>query len=125
MKMRNVLYWISTVLVAVLYVFGGVSQVVRSPQSVQGVVQHLGYPMHFLVLLGVWKILGGVAIVAPRFPRLKEWAYAGMVFDSTGAAVAIAAVGDPVLNIVAPLVMTGIIAVSWALRPETRRLKAA
>lgn len=125
MRARIVLYWVATILVALAYLFGGISQVMRSPQSVEGVVHHLGYPMHFLVLLGVWKILGSIAILAPRFPILKEWAYAGMFFDSTAASVAIASVGDPPLQIILPFVMTALIIASWALRPESRRLRAA
>src|SRR5262245_65309325 len=53
----------------------------------------LGFPLYFTRLLGVWKILGGLAILAPGFPRLKEWAYAGMLFDLIGGSVASAAMG--------------------------------
>ena len=83
---------------------------------------HLGYPAYFMVILGVWKVLGGVVVVAPRLPRLKEWAYAGMLFDLTGAAASHAAVGDPVAKIATPLILMGIVAASWALRPGSRKL---
>ncbi len=83
---------------------------------------HLGYPVYFTTILGVWKVLGGIVVLAPRLARLKEWAYAGMLFDLTGATASHAAVGDPVAKIVTPLVILGIVMASWSLRPESRRL---
>ena len=86
------------------------------------VIERLGYPLYFLVILGVWKLLGAVALVIPRFPRLKEWAYAGVVFNLTGALVSHVASGDiepgPMSYLV---VMVGITATSWSLRPPSRR----
>ncbi len=76
-----------------------------------------------MLILGVWKVLGGVAVLIPRFPKLKEWAYAGMLFDLTGAAASHAAVGDPLAKVVTPLLLLGIVMASWALRPEGRRLQ--
>ena len=84
MKARKVGYWISTVIVALLILSGGVAQVTL--QNAEGFKQ-LGYPVHFMVLLGIWKLLGGVALLVPRFPRVKEWAYAGIFIDFSGAAV--------------------------------------
>jgi uncharacterized membrane protein YphA (DoxX/SURF4 family) len=52
-----------------------------------GVIRHLGYPDYFMTIVGIWYILAGVALLAPRFPRLKEWAYAGLIFNYTGAAI--------------------------------------
>lgn len=82
----------------------------------------LGYPFYFLSFLGVWKILGAVAILVPRFPRVKEWAYAGMTFDLTGAVVSRAVSGDAAFSVVIPLVVAIIVAASWALRPQGRVL---
>ncbi len=96
-------------------------QILRTPDSVAGVVK-LGYPVYFVVLLGVWKALGAAVIVAPRLPRLKEWAYAGIVFDLTGAAVSHAASGSSAGNVVGPLLFTLLALASWALRPESRTL---
>ena len=90
MKAKTIGYWVTTVLTALLFASGGIMQVLRMPDAVTGIVS-LGYPVYFVVLLGIWKILGAAAIVAPGFPRLKEWAYAGIVFDLTGAAVSHAA----------------------------------
>ena len=81
----------------------------------------LGYPMYFFGILGVWKALGAIAILVPRFPRLKEWAYAGIFFDLTGAAASCAAVGGYGaygFHVIAPLIITGFRVASWALRPQ-------
>ena len=83
---------------------------------------HLGYPAYFSTILGAWKLLGAIAIVAPRYPRLKEWAYAGFFFDLTAAAISHAFVGDGVGDILAPLGFLALVAASWALRPASRRL---
>jgi hypothetical protein len=88
---------------------------------VQGVTA-LGYPVYFLTILGFWKAMGGLAILAPRLPLLKEWAYAGIAFDFTGAAWSHVAVGDPAPKAIVPLVLLLIAVASWALRPPSRRL---
>lgn len=90
-----------------------------------GVVPVLGYPMYFFAILGFWKLLGAIAILAPRFPRLKEWAYAGIFFDLTGAVASITAVGSYgvyAFHILAPLILMGFTGASWGLRPESRRI---
>src|SRR5215470_14626180 len=118
---RNVIYWVTTALLASELVLGGVWDVLRVPQ-VHVIIVRLGYPPYFLVILGIWKILGAVAVIVPRFPRLKEWAYAGVVFDLTGALVSnvVSRVTDtgPLAFLV---VMMGVTATSWALRPASRR----
>ena len=78
-------------------------------------------PVYFLVILGVWKVLAAVAVLAPGLPRLKEWAYAGLVFNFTGAAASHLAVGDRADTLVAPMLFTGLTFASWALRPPARR----
>jgi len=125
-RSKRVAYWVTTGLVATSMLSGGVAQVLHVPANVDGFV-HLGYPLHFVTLLGIWKILGALALLAPGFPRLKEWAYAGIAFDLTGAAFAWAAVGasDSVSNvghILVPLVGLVLAAMSWALRPSSRKL---
>jgi hypothetical protein len=84
-------------------------------------LEHLGYPAYFSVILGVWKLLGEVALLVPRFPRLKEWVYAGMFFNMTGAVASHLAVGDPAVTLIAPITFTGLVAASWLLRPLARR----
>jgi hypothetical protein len=124
MKTQTIGYWVATGLTALAFAFGGVLDLSRSADVVAGLA-HLGYPAYFATLLGVWKVLGVVAILVPGWPRLKEWAYAGMFFDLTGAAVSHAAVGDPVGNVITPLVILGLVIASMLLRPADRRLGAA
>ena len=119
--MKNAWYWVCTVLVVFFMLPGGIFEVMRSPQAVTG-MKALGYPVFFVVLLGVWKILGSIALLAPKFPVLKEWAYAGIFFDLTGAAVTNAANHGPAWHVATPLVILGVLYGSWALRPQERRL---
>ena len=123
MKGRIIAYWITTGLVALAFLSGGIFDAIQAPQAVE-IMKHLGYPAYFASIIGVWKVLGAVAILAPRTPLVKEWAYAGIVFDVTGAAISHGAIGD-FKDIVAPLILLGVAAASWALRPESRRLKRA
>ena len=124
MNARNIGYWTTTALIALAMLSGSAAYFAGVEGPVQGMAA-LGYPAYFVTLLSIWKLLGGLAILAPRLPRLKEWAYAGIVFDLTGAAYSHAAVGDPAAKVIAPLVLLGIAAASWALRPASRRLGAA
>jgi uncharacterized membrane protein YphA (DoxX/SURF4 family) len=115
-------YWITTTLVVFELALGGVWDILRVPQT-RGLIERLGYPVYFLVILGIWKLLGAVALVIPRFPRLKEWAYAGVIFDLTGAVASLSASGLMDAGTLAyPIVMTGVAVASWALRPPSRRL---
>src|SRR6266851_1122968 len=120
MKMRPIAYWVTTALTAFVFLSGGAADIARPPFVMEGMT-HLGYPAYFVTILGVWKVLGGIAVLAPRLPRLKEWAYAGMLFDLTGASASHAAVGDPAAKIATPLIILAIVAASWALRPESRK----
>jgi hypothetical protein len=125
MKAKNVTYWTTTILVAFFIGSGGAAQVAQYLGNRYGVVPLLGYPMYFFGILGFWKVLGAIAILVPRFPRLKEWAYAGIFFDLTGAAASCAAVGGYgayAFHIIAPLILTLLTVASWALRPESRTI---
>ena len=118
---RNAIYWVTTALLALELALGGVWDVLRVPQ-VHVIIDRLGYPPYFLVLLGIWKLLGAVAVIIPRFPRLKEWAYAGVVFNLTGALVSNLASGVTDTGTLAYLLlMMGVTSTSWALRPVSRR----
>ena len=122
-KTKIVTYWIMTALVAFFIGGGGLAQVAQYVASPNGVVPILGYPMYFFAILGFWKTLGAIAILVPRYPRLKEWAYAGIFFDLTGAAASCAASGGYGaygFHIIAPLIITGFTVTSWALRPQSR-----
>jgi uncharacterized membrane protein YphA (DoxX/SURF4 family) len=120
---KNTAYWVTTIFGPASFVIGGVLHLARAEQVMSG-LSHLGYPAYFASILGAWKVLGAIAIVVPRFPRLKEWAYAGFFFDLTAAAVSRAAVGDSTADIVAPLVFLALVLASWALRPASRTLAA-
>jgi uncharacterized membrane protein YphA (DoxX/SURF4 family) len=125
MKAKTIGYWITTVLVATPIGSGGVGQIAQYLQNPHGVVPVLGYPLYFFAILGFWKVAGAIAILVPRFPRLKEWAYAGIFFDLTGAAVSCAAVGGYGaygFHVIAPLLLTAFTVASWALRPQSRTI---
>jgi uncharacterized membrane protein YphA (DoxX/SURF4 family) len=118
---RATFYWLATALLVSELVIGGIWDVLRVPR-VREVIERLGYPTYFLVILGVWKLLGAFALVIPRFPRLKEWAYAGVVFNLTGALISHVASGDIEPGPMAYLVvMIGATTASWFLRPPSRR----
>ena len=123
MKATTIGYWATTGLLALAFAAGGLADLSMSPQVIEGMT-HLGYPAYFAAILGVWKVLAPIALLAPRFPRLKEWAYAGIVFDLTGAAASHAAMHDGAGKVITPLVLLALAAASWALRPEGRVLKA-
>lgn len=125
MNAKSIAYWITTILVALPIGSGGVGQMWQYHANPHGVVPVLGYPTYFFAILGFWKVLGAIAILAPGFPRLKEWAYAGIFFDLTGAAASCAAVGGYGaygFHVIAPLIITAFTMASWALRPESRIL---
>jgi hypothetical protein len=81
----------------------------------------LGFPVYLATILGIAKILALVALLAPGFPRLKEWAYASLFFVYAGAAASHLAIGDTPANIITPAVFAVITLVSWGLRPPSRR----
>jgi uncharacterized membrane protein YphA (DoxX/SURF4 family) len=124
MTAKNIAYWTTTVLVA-FFMSGGITQIAQFKGNPHGVVPQLGYPMYFFAIIGFWKVLGAIAILVPRFPRLKEWAYAGIFFDVTGAAASCAAVGvygAYGFHVIAPLLIAGLTVASWALRPPGRTI---
>ena len=126
MNMKVAGYWASTALVAFAMGTGGVADFMRIPDAVEG-MRVLGYPAYFLTIIGVWKVLGAIAILAPRFPLLKEWAYAGIFFDLSGAAASHAASGDfgaYAFQIFVPLFLVLLTIASWALRPASRTISA-
>src|SRR5437764_417949 len=119
-------YWATTTFLVLELAIGGAMDLVRGREvvligaPVAEVVQDLGYPVYILLFLGVWKVLGALALAAPGFPRLKEWAYAGVVFEMTAAAASHAIVGDALFTLVYPLFVVVLALVSWALRPADR-----
>lgn len=119
-KKKNIMYWISTGLLC-FCMLGGVGQLFQVKQVVDGFAP-LGYPVYFISIIGFWKVLAIIAILIPKFPLLKEWAYAGIFFAMTGASVSHIAVHDTAFHIIVPLIIAGIAVCSWYLRPSTRKL---
>lgn len=121
-KIKTIIYWIVTAVIAANYAFASYAYFNRGPEVVAGITK-LGYPMYFITILGVWKLLGAIAITAPRFPLLKEWAYAGMFFNLTSASISNAAAGMEIIHVIMPMIGLVLVALSWALRPASRRLE--
>lgn len=118
---RSVGYWASTTITAFVLLTGGAAYLFRADEPLRGMGE-LGYPGYFVTILGAWQVLGGLAILAPRFARLKEWAYAGIAFDLTGAAFTHFSMGHSTGKVIVPLVILVVAAASWALRPASRTL---
>jgi uncharacterized membrane protein YphA (DoxX/SURF4 family) len=126
-RLKIIAYWITTALGPASFVIGGVLNLMHAEQPV-AMLNHLGYPLYLTNILGVWSLLGAIAIVIPGLPRVKEWAYAGFFFLLTGAAVSHTFSGDPFISdapaqIAPPLFFLALVIASWALRPANRRLK--
>ena len=121
MKTKVIAYWATTAIVAFALLSGGAAELAHRRETVEGMV-HLGYPLYFIMIIGFWKVLGGIALFAPRFPRLKEWAYAGTFLNMTGAVASHAAYGDSVSHLIAPGLFAVLAVASWALRPQSRAL---
>ncbi|HMF42365.1 MAG TPA: DoxX family protein [Polyangia bacterium] len=128
MNPKSVAYWIATVLIAAETLAGGGTDLAHGRSGlvagtpVVDVVTSLGYPIFVLTILGVWKVLGGATLLAPGLPRLKEWAYAGIVFELTAAAASLLVRGYGVGDVAPPLVLAALALTSWALRPPSRML---
>ena len=122
MKKRDkIIYWIATLWLSLGMVSSGIVQFLQIDEEVQFVVD-MGYPRYFLTILGTWKLLGVVAILVPRFPLVKEWAYAGFFIAMTGAVFSHIAVGSPATDYFGPLLLIVLTVVSWWFRPADRRL---
>lgn len=122
MKLKSISYWVITIVVAFCIGSGGAAELAGVPGTVDGLVR-LGYPAYFVTIIGFWKLLGAIAILAPGFPRLKEWAYAGIFFNMTGAAATSVFVGVAPWHLIVDLVLAALTIASWVLRPASRRLE--
>ena len=123
-KSKTIWYWIITGILSFCLFSGGLAQALQ----VQGVVQGfkpLGYPTYFISIIGVWKVLGIVAILVPGFKLLKEWVYAGLFFTMSGAVISHIASNDIHAQIIAPAVLAVFIVLSWYLRPADRKIAYA
>lgn len=121
MNAKVISYWISLVLFSLAMGFGGVADLMKNPEIMES-LKKLGYPEYLAMILGFWKVCGVIVILLPGLGLVKEWAYAGFLFDLTGAAASHAMVQDEFAKIVMPLIILMIGGCSWTLRPESRRL---
>lgn len=126
-KRNKIIYWVATIWLALGMVATGIQQLMHlpieealAPPGTYG-IQALGYPVYFLTIIGIWKLLGVVALLVPRFPLLKEWAYAGFFFLLTGAVFSHIAVDHAAADLFPALLLLVMTAISWYLRPADRK----
>ena len=120
-KRKLIWYWIITGLLSFCIFSGGLAQALQLPDVIKG-FKPLGYPAYFISLIGIWKMLGIIAILAPKFKLLKEWAYAGIFFTMTGAVISHIASNDIKPQIIAPIVLAIFTVLSWYLRAANRKI---
>jgi hypothetical protein len=120
-KRNKIIYWISTLWLALGMLSTGFVQLLKVDAEVAKIT-HLGYSGYILTILGVWKILGVVAVLIPKFPLLKEWAYAGFFFAMSGAVFSHVANGDEAKEFFGPGLLLILTVVSWYFRPADRKL---
>ncbi|KLT70430.1 DoxX family protein [Flavobacterium sp. ABG] len=119
-KKNKIIYWVATLWLALGMTATGIVQLIQMKEEAE-MIQRLGYPLYFLILLGVWKILGVIAILIPKFPLLKEWAYAGFFFAMSGAVFSHLYCGDSVKELFGPVLLIVLTVVSWYFRPADRK----
>ncbi|WP_273214913.1 DoxX family protein [Runella zeae] len=120
-KRNKIIYWVATLWLALGMLSSGIVQLIHLDEEAK-LFEHLGYPLYFLTILGIWKILGVTAVLIPKFPLLKEWAYAGFFFAMSGAVISHIAVGDALLESFGPLLLIILTVVSWYFRPADRKI---
>ncbi|KFF10063.1 DoxX family protein [Flavobacterium hydatis] len=119
-KTNKIIYWIATLWQALGMLSTGIVQILKLKEEAD-MMAHLGYPLYFLTILGVWKILGVIAILIPKFPLLKEWAYAGFFFAMSGAIFSHFASGDGAKEYFGPTLLLVLTIISWYYRPADRK----
>jgi uncharacterized membrane protein YphA (DoxX/SURF4 family) len=120
-KHKNIIYWIATAWLSLGMLSTGIVQVLQQEGEIAFILR-LGYPMYFLTMLGIFKIMGVIAILVPRYPLLKEWAYAGFFFMMTGALLSHVAMQSPSSEILPSLLLIMLTLLSWYFRPPGRRM---
>lgn len=120
-KRNKIIYWVTTIFLAVGMTAGGVQQTFQIG-GYNEIVTGLGYPLYLLTILGIWKILGVIVLLVPRFPLLKEWAYAGFFFAMSGAFISHLAVGQSFAEAVPSLILLVVTVLSWYFRPNDRKV---
>lgn len=120
-KKNKIIYWIATIWLALGMLSTGIVQLIHMKEEVD-LMTRLGYPIYFLTILGVWKILGVVAVLIPKFPLLKEWTYAGFFFAMSGAIFSHLFCGDEAKEFFGPVLLIVLTVVSWYFRPDDRSI---
>lgn len=120
-KRNKIIYWIATIWLALGMASTGVVQIMKMPEEVDNFTS-LGYPAYLMTMIGVWKLLGVVAVLVPKMPVLKEWAYAGFFFCMTGAIMSHITMGHDMAKIAPPLLLLVLTLVSWYMRPGSRKI---
>src|SRR5262245_31856756 len=118
---KSIAYWTTTGMVVFAMFSGGIAELAHRPETIDG-MKLLGYPVYFVMILGFWKLVGSLALVVPGFPMVKEWAYAGIFFNMTGAAVSHFVCHDALWHVGVTLGLAALAIASWALRPSSRTL---
>ena len=122
MTRRNkIIYWIATIWLSLGMTSTAIVQLLQTKEETDSMAA-LGYPMYFLIILGIWKILGVITILVPRLPLLKEWAYAGFFFAMSGAFISHLAVRDEASELFGPALLMILTVTSWYFRPAERKL---
>ena len=123
-KRNKIIYWIATIWLALGMVSTGAVQLFKAKAGQGGVdsIVHLGYPVYFLTLMGIWKFLGVIVVLIPKFTLVKEWAYAGFFFAMSGAIFSHVAVGDTIIAILPALLLLVLTVISWYFRPQDRKI---
>jgi hypothetical protein len=119
---QKIVYWISTLWLSLGMVSTGIVQLIQMEEEVSK-MKVLGYPTYFLTILGIWKLLGVLTILVPKFPLVKEWAYAGFFFVMSGAIFSHFAVRDGWFDFFGPTLLLVLTIISWVSRPEDRKIK--
>ena len=119
-KAGKIIYWIATIWLSLGMLSTGIVQLLKLEQEVD-LFKRLGYPAYLLTILAIWKFLGVIAVLVPKFPLLKEWAYAGFFFVASGAVISHLAMGDPAKELFGPLLLLVLTVVSWYFRPASRK----
>lgn len=123
-KRNKIIYWVATAWLALGMLSTGIVQLMQQKEEVDNMIQ-LGYPLYVLTLLGIWKILGVIAVLIPKFTLAKEWAYAGFFFAMSGAIFSHIAASDAIKEIFPPLLLLILTIVSWYFRPVDRKIVSA
>jgi uncharacterized membrane protein YphA (DoxX/SURF4 family) len=120
-KRNKIIYWIATLWLALGMVSTAIVQLIKSKEEV-ALMSHLGYPSYVLTIIGVWKLLGVVAVLIPRYPLIKEWAYAGFFFVMSGAVISHIVAGGEFKDFFGPLLLLVLTVLSWYYRPQERKV---